>query len=964
MTPERWRQLEELYDAVRDLSPSARAVRLSQADPELGSAVEAIFAQEGSLLDHAAWEGRESLLNTAEPVQAGAQLGPYRIERRIGKGGMGEVYLAHDSRLRRDVAIKILPNDTVADPQRTQRFLQEARAASALNHPNIVTLYDIANIEGATYLVMEYVPGKSLDKLIKPKGLPLAEVLNYTQQIAGGLAAAHAAGIVHRDMKPGNVIVTPESRVKILDFGLAKLMERAPGADGETQTPDAPLTEAGTIMGTIAYMSPEQASAKTVDHRTDIFSLGVMLYEMLAGTRPFRGASRVETMHAILHDPAPPLESVPPRLEEILEKALEKDPKDRYQHAGDLALDLRRVERNPGTKSAQVPAVPPTKWRAWIPWAAALIVAGVAAWAPWRHDPAKQIGEPLVRIDADLGTGVSLFTENGPALALSHDGTRVAFSSRTEDGSMRLYWRRLDQAAATALPGTEFAFAPFFSPDGEQIAFFAEGSLKKIELATGNVTVLANAVNPSGGAWGEDGVIIFHRAPSLDLWTVPANGGEMKRVPRPASESQYRHWPQLLPGGKSLLVTGVAGLGGNVDKGSLRIVSLADGHSRTLVDGAHFGRYLSSGHLVYLKHGTMFVRAFDAARQELTGPEVPILQGVEYSSLNGAGQFDVAANGTLIYRAARAGSELKTVQWMDRTGRLEPLLATPGDYRGISLSPDGKRLAIDIVDAGGGDLYVYDVERREPPARLTVGANVILGGGGPRGLAWNPDGRYLFFVAGTATWWVPTDGLSQPREFIKDYRVSMISHDGTRMFASTNTRETRGDAGIVPLSVGRDGPQAGPPVPLLHEPFTESPYDDSPDGRWLSYATDETGIAQEYVTEIANPARKWMMSGSSGTSGFWSQSGREIFFTTFFAPLRIMVVSYSLEGGHFQPGQPRQWSPVAIPIRAGEGPTSVTMAPDGKRFAVLMPAEQPLGNRVTFVMNFFDEVRRRTAPGK
>ena len=529
---------------------------------------------------------------------------------------------------------------------------------------------------------------------------------------------------------------------------------------------------------------------------------------------------------------------------------------------------------------------------------------------------------------------------------------------------MRLYWRRLDQATATPLPGTEFAFSPFFSPNGEQIGFFAEGSLKKIELATGNVTVLANAVNPAGGTWGDDGMIVFNRAPSLDLWKVPSNGGSLSQVPRPAIESQGRYWPQLLPDGKALLVTGVTGLGRNLDEESVKTVSLEDGHSRTLVDGAHFGRYLSSGHLVYLRHGTLFVRAFDAARQELTGPEIPILQGVEYSTLNGAGQYDIAANGTLIYRAARAGSELKTVQWMDRTGRLEPLLGTPGDYRAISLSRNGKRLAMAISDGGASDLYVYDIERSRQPARLTVGANLTVRGGGGRGLAWYPDGRYLFFSAGGTAWWVPTEGLSQPREFAKTYSVSTISHDGTRLFAVNGTRETRGDTWIIPLSVGKDGPQAGHPEPLLHEPFTEVPYDDSPDGRWLSYGTDETGISQTYVMEVNKPARKWMVSSGNGQAASWSPSGREIFFTTFFAPLRIMAASYSLEGGVFHPDQPHPWSPVAIPNHAGEGVSSIAMAPDGKRFAVLMPAEQPLGNRVTFVMNFSDEVRRRTAPGK
>ncbi len=397
-------------------------------------------------------------------------------------------------------------------------------------------------------------------------------------------------------------------------------------------------------------------------------------------------------------------------------------------------------------------------------------------------------------------------------------------------------------------------------------------------------------------------------------WTsgrCPPTEAASTKSRKPDSESQYRHWPQFLPGGKTLLVTGVTGLGGNVDQESVRILSLEDGRSRMLVDGAHFGRYLSSGHLAYLRHGTLFVRTFDAARQELTGPEVPILQGIEYSTLNGAGQFDISANGTLIYRAARAGGDLKTVQWMDRTGRLEPLLGTPGDFRAISFARDGKRLAIAIAEAEGSDLYVYDVERHRPPVRLTVGAHILLGGGASRGLAWNPDGRYLFFATGGNTWWVPTEGLSQPREFVTTYSVSAISHDGKRMFVATAKAKTRGDAWMIPLTIGKDGPQAGRPEPLLQEPYTESPYNDSPDGRWLSYGTDETGIPQAYVMEVTNPARKWMLSSGSGSGqqSFWSPSGREIFFTTFFAPLRIMVTPFSFEDGVFHPDQQRHGLP-------------------------------------------------------
>jgi serine/threonine-protein kinase len=936
MTPEHWRQLEELYDAMKDLSPAERAVRLKDADPELRSAAEAIFAQDGSALEHPAWEGRASLLQTGTIVKAGMQLGPYKIERQIGAGGMGEVYRATDTRLAREVAIKTCRQEF------GERFQREARAIASLNHRHICSLYDV----GPNYLVMELLEGETLAEKLKRGQLSIEQTLLHGGEIADALAAAHAKGVVHRDMKPGNIMIT-KAGVKVLDFGLAKSSQ------------DENLTGPNVVMGTPAYMAPEQREGQECDTRTDIYALGLMLHEMATGKRCLKGEK-------------PSLEQVPEKLGHVIERCLALDPEDRWQSAADVRSELLWAAKpvqapekaivaehpNPGVETIEKRH----RWP-WILVAALALAAGVAAWAPWRHDSAMRIGEPLVRIDADLGTGVSLFTENGPALAISHDGTRVAFSSRTGDGSMRLYWRRLDQATATALPGTDSAFSPFFSPNGEQIAFFADGSLKKVQLDTGNVTVLANTANPAGGTWGEDGVIVFNRAPSLDLWKVAANGGSLSQIPRPAGQSQRRYWPQLLSGGKVLLVTSFRGLA-NADQGSVQTLSLEDGQSRTLVDGAHFGRYLSSGHLAYLRHGTLFVRTFDATRQQVTGPEVPILQGIEYS-LDGAGQFDIAANGTLIYRAARAGSELKTVQWMDSTGRLEPLLGTPGDYRAISLSRDGKRLAIAIADAGGGDLYVYDIERHQQPARLTVGANINRGlGAGGTGLAWNSDGRYLFFTAAGTVWWVPTEGLSKPREFAKTADVSTVSHDGTRLFVVTSTPETRGDASIIPLSVGRDGPQAGHPEPLLHEPFSENPYDDSPDGRWLSYASDETGIAQTYVIEVANPARKWMVSSFSGHRAFWSPSGREIFFVTFFAPLRIMVTSFSLEGGIFHPDQPRPWSPVAIPIRAGQGMSSIAMAPDGKRFAVLMPAEQPLGNRVTFVMNFFDEVRRRTAPGK
>jgi serine/threonine-protein kinase len=862
-------------------------------------------------------------------VSVGDKLGPYEIVAFLGKGGMGSVYRAHDGRLRRDVAIK------VCSERFSERFTQEARTIAALNHPNVCTLYDI----GPDYLVMELIDG------VSPRG-PLSEqeALGIAAQVAAALAAAHERGIIHRDLKPANVKITPEGLVKVLDFGVAKQICK-PTADASTLTM---VTEPGLAIGTPAYMAPEQAQGKEIDTRADVWAFGVMLYELLSGQSPFRGDSVASTLAAVLNQ-EPDLTKFPPRVRPLLRACLKKDARERLSSIVNWGLLLDQ-------DGLAQPAVPATRSK--IPWVVAAmagILAVIAFWAPRQRDPRPSISEPLMRIDADLGAGVSLFTENGPALALSRDGTRVVFSSRREDGSTRLFWRRLDQANVTPLPGTDSGFAPFFSPSGEQIAFFANGSLKKIELATGNITVLANAVNPAGGTWGEDDMIVFNRAPTLDLWKVPANGGEMKPVPRAASTAG-RYWPQLLPGGKALLITRVPALGGDVDQESIDALSVDDGHTQTLVEGAHFGRYLPNGYLAYLRRGTLFARAFDVAHQKLNGPEFPVLQGVDYSTLDGAGQLDVASNGTLLFRTAPTGSELKTVQWLDGD-RLEPLLGIPGDYRAISLSPDGKRLALVISDTGGSDLYVYDVERRQQPARLTVGANVLASGS----LTWMPDGRYLLFSAGASTWWVPTEGLSQPRELLRGFNVNSISHDGNRLFVTTVNSSTRTDTWIAPLSVASDGPHVGQPTPLLRGIYSEVPFDDSPDGRWLSYAADETGVAELYVTEIANPSRKWLLSTASGQRAFWEPSGREILFATFFAPIRIMIVSYSLDKGHFQPDQPRAWSRVAIPDHAGFSARSVAMSPDGKRVAVLMPAETPLGNRVTFVSNFFDEVRRRAA---
>jgi len=599
------------------------------------------------------------------------------------------------------------------------------------------------------------------------------------------------------------------------------------------------------------------------------------------------------------------------------------------------------------------------RFASWPRGAAAITVGLLAAfgvWAVWRNNQRVQPGAPLIFLPIELGTGVSLFADNGPAMAISPDGTRVVFSSRDADGKVLLYWRRLDQPAVTPLPGTDSAFSPFFSPDGKQLAFFADGRLRKIELDTGIVTVLANAVNPAGGDWGEHDLIVFNRAPTLDLWTVSANGGEPTPIARDPNDTVSRYWPRILPGGKAILFTGIVGWQGDNAHVRVEAMLLKDRRRRTLVEGATFGRYAASGHLLYVRNGVVFARRFDPERIEVSGPEVPVLNGVEYSTYDGAAQFDSSRTGTLVYRARRTGSNLKTVQWMDAAGRLEPLLSTPGDYRAIKLSPDGRRLALAMDDGSTRDVYVYDVNSGRPATRLTTGGSVP-----DSALVWSRDGRYIFFRAKNATWWIPSDTASQPRQLVNGFSVSGTTSDGTRLLATINTRETRTDTWLLPFTEESEGPRAGQPEPLLRGPFSEIATGSSADGRWVAYTADETGDPEVYVIGLFNPGLKWPVSHGSGVGPSWSRTSPELFFPTFFSPVRIMVAPYTVEGGRFRPGQPRLWSQRAIPGRTGLGDSIISQSPDGKRFAVLMPVDEARNNRVVFVMSFFDEIRRRLA---
>ena len=630
------------------------------------------------------------------PLFAGDKLGAYEILAPIGAGGMGEVYRARDTKLAREVAIKVLPHHLAQDPERLARFEREAKVLASLNHPNIAQIYGIEE----RALVMELVPGETL------KGpLPLETALSYARQIADALEAAHEKGITHRDLKPANIMITPAGVVKVLDFGLAAV---APASAGESDPADSPTltmhaTKAGMIMGTAGYMSPEQASGKPVDRRADIWSFGVVLWEMLTGHPLFTGETISHTLADVLKGEIdfkklPP--ETPVAVRHLLQRCLDRDVKNRLQWIGEARIALEKPVGQAASQAAGLsPAAHgpvPQRW----PWAVAgalAIVAAIALWAPWRNT--RPTDRPLVRLDVDLGPDVSSSSRQGTDVIISPDGTRLVYVSQN-----RLFTRRLDQPKAAELAGTDGAFAPFFSPDGQWVAFFVQGKLKKISVEGGAAIALYDSVGTRGGSWGEDGNIIAGVASaSGGLSRIPSAGGALTPVTELAQAEVTHRWPQVLPGGKAVLFTAHNAFASGFDGANIEVMSLADHRRKTLVRGGTFGRYSPSGHLLYINKGTLFAVPFDLDTLAVRGTPSPVLQDIAYNPASGAAQFDLSRTGTLVYQSGgvAGGGEVFTVQWLDGAGKTEPLLAKADRYLYPRLSPDGTRLAVVAAATSG-----------------------------------------------------------------------------------------------------------------------------------------------------------------------------------------------------------------------------------------------------------------------
>ncbi|MCA1629555.1 MAG: protein kinase, partial [Acidobacteria bacterium] len=676
------------------------------------------------------------------------RLGRYEIRAQIGAGGMGEVYLARDPKINRDVAIKVLPADFSSDAERLRRFEQEAQAAGALNHPNILSIYDVDTHDGSPYVVSELLEGETLREQLGGAPLPARKALDYALQTARGLAAAHEKGIVHRDLKPENLFVTQDGRVKILDFGIAKLVEPRDGSEARTDLPTRKLnTEPGVVVGTVGYMSPEQVRGQRVDHRSDIFSLGVVLYEMLSGRRAFHGGSAVETLNAILKEDPPELSEsngqINPALERVVGHCLEKSPGQRFQSAWDVAFALEALSglSSSRTGAAALPLTSGwTKNRERVAWAVAgILLLGLLAALPFAiaHLRRAPVEERVLRLSLLPPENASM-SRIVPAMALSPDGRRLAFIA-TFEGRELLWVRSLDSHSAQALPGTEGASGaspPFWSPDGRFIGFFGGGKLKKIEASGGPPQSLCDTAASRGGTWNRDGVIIFGDT-SGPLYRVSASGGEPTPVmPLDQSRLESSHrWPQFLPDGRHFLYFVRSG---QIESRGVYVGSLDSKETKRLIPTALNATYAPPGLLLFMREETLMAQKFDAEKLELAGEPFPVAEHVAYNIGLGRGAFSVSENGVLAFRSGSGDRD--RLLWFDRGGKQIGTLGAPGIYFTLWLSPDERQAAVESTDPrmGTPDIWLFDLARGIPSRFTTDPA-------GDTSPLWSPDGSRVVF---------------------------------------------------------------------------------------------------------------------------------------------------------------------------------------------------------------------------
>jgi hypothetical protein len=747
----RWQQIEQVYHAALDREASQRPAYLHEVcagDDALRREVESLLAQESraeQLLETPALEVAAKVLaeHQSQSSLVGQQLGSYKIVSLLGAGGMGEVYQARDSKLNRDVAIKVLPAVFVHDAERLARFQREARMLAALNHPNVATIHGLEQSDGVQFLVMERVPGETLSERLRAGAVGIEEALKIGEQIAEALEAAHEKGVIHRDLKPANVKVTPERRVKVLDFGLAKAF----GGDGGLDLSNAPTltavgTEEGRILGTPAYMSPEQARGRPVDKRADIWAFGCVLYELLTGRQAFHGDTLSDIIVSILErepDWQVLPSSTPVKIRELLRRCLQKDLRRRLHDAADARIEIEEALAAPVTAE---PAAPGAVVRALgrremiLGVGALLLVAVVSGLAIWNLKPAPPAPRPVSRLTIVLPPGQQLAVpDNGPAVALSPDGTHIAYVAR-EGLTQQVYIRAIDSLEARPIPGTEAPpggtswVEPFFSPDSQWIGFFVGGKLKKVSVSGGAALTLCDSSLSGGASWGSQGMIAFSPEQIPFLQQVSDVGGTPQQLTHMEKGETGHGWPEFLPGGKAVLFA--VAIGGSFATGQIAVQTVGSAEHRNLIQGGMYPHYAPSGHLVYVQGGTLMAVPFDPERLAVTGAAVPMVEGILQSTTDGDAQYSFSAAGSLAYVPGAAQSAQSKLVWVNRNGAEQPVAAPEHAYINPRISPDGRRVAIGITEQER-QIWLYDVSRGTLTRLTFQGNNNLVP-------FWTPDG--------------------------------------------------------------------------------------------------------------------------------------------------------------------------------------------------------------------------------
>ncbi len=901
-------------------------------------------------------------------VAPGQSLLHYRLVERIGEGGMGEVWRAVDTTLDREVAIKILPPAFAADPERLARFEREAKLLASLNHPNIASVYGLHEAGPSTgsgpsvrFLAMELVPGEDLAQRLERGALPMDEAIETARRVAESLEAAHEHGVIHRDLKPANVKRTPDGKVKVLDFGLAKAGEPVAGADpSRSTTVTSTGTLAGTILGTPGYMSPEQARGRAVDRRTDVWALGCLLYEMLSGRRAFDGATATDALAAVVaREPdwnALPA-ATPAPVRRLLRRCLEKDARRRLRDAGDAGLLLDDAGEEPGAAAATVP-----RWRRAAPWAAAAVLAvllGASLLGGTRSGTPAPPRSPVhlsARLPLDVRLDLETNTTEHQILAISPDGSRLAFVGVSANVK-RLYLRRLDQLEVTPLAGTEDANSPFFSPDGLWIAFFARGKLKKVAVEGGQPIDLCAVGLDRGGAWGPDGTIVFSPSTSSSLSRIPSGGGtpvELTKLDLARKERTHR-WPAFLPGGKEVAFTvGTSDKPGVYEDSEIDAVTLETGQRRVLLKGASMVRFAEPGHLVLGRGSQLFAMPFAAATGGPVANAIPVARDVGGVSTSGVLFFDLARDGTLAYAEADPKASMLELVWVRRDGTVEPLPLPAREYRGPRVSPDGKLIAVAIGPGRGAasDVYIHDLARGTT-ARLTFD-------GASASPVWAPDGARVAFGSRTAAGdnlaWKAADGGEAART-LASFPDSIaraplcFTPDGKSLVYQQDSGPGR-SVDLIALSA-----PDGQSRPIVQTAAIEMGGDISPDGRWLAYNSDESGSAEVYVQAFPGPGGRWQITDGGGTIPHWSPDGSELFYVN---QQRMMAVKV-LTRPTFSVGAPRELFSTRFPTTSDTF-ANYDVAPDGRFIMVRTSGETTTAQHVNVVLSGLEDLPRAAVP--